>query len=775
MNIQEIISKMSLKDKIALCSGESFWETKEMKKYDIPSMFMCDGPHGLRKQGRSKGTDMLGINESEPATCFPTAVTTASSWDKELLEKIGQAIGEEARTQGSGLVLGPGANIKRNPLCGRNFEYFSEDPYLAGKLAASCIKGVQKLGIGTSLKHFAFNNQEYKRFQSDSIMDERTMREIYLSGFETAVKEGKPATIMCAYNKINGTHCSDSKMLLTDILRSEWGFDGMVVTDWGAMNDRMKGFKSGCDLNMPGGSAYMEKECLKAVKKGTLSESDIYKSVERILKLVLNADKVLSDEYSCDYDAHHELAVLAAQQGAVLLKNDGILPINEEQSVAIIGHMAKHPRYQGAGSSHINPTRIVSPLEAMPDCIYAAGCDEQGDTDDSLLQEATSAAEKAQVAVVFAGLPDRYESEGFDRDNMEMPDGHIRMIETVASANPNTVVVLMCGSAVECPWADKVKGILYLGLGGQGVGTAAANLLYGKANPCGKLAESWPVCYNDCASSDTYDKQRDALYMEGIYVGYRYYEKAHIPVRWSFGHGLSYTTFSYSDLNIDGDTVTVTVTNTGNIAGSEVVQLYIAPPQDGIHRPVRELKDFCKVYLQPGECTKISFTLNDRSFAVWNDGWKIPEGDYRIEIDSLSETVHKDGDIIDIPQWQKVSWYENPIGNPKQAQWEAMLGRSYSPPILKKGQFTMDNSVMEMRDYSWVMRAMYWGTENVIAKGFGGKKDYSNPEFRMLMESSAGGPLRSMQISGGMKGGLFEGLLAMANGHFIKGLFKMLK
>ena len=774
MDIEKILQQMTLEDKIALCSGENFWETKKYEQYGIPSLFMCDGPHGLRKQ--EDVADMLGVNESRKATCFPAEVTTAGSWDAELLAEIGAAIGEEAREQGVGLVLGPGANLKRNPLCGRNFEYFSEDPYLTGKLAAGFVRGAEAQGISTSLKHFAVNSQEKSRFTSNSVLDDRTLRELYLTAFEIAVKEGKPSTVMCAYPKLNGVHCSDNKRLLTDILRTEWGFDGMVVTDWGAMNDRIEGFRAGCDLNMPGGSDYMEKEVLQAVKNGTLPERCIDDSVRRVLKLVFRAAETLKAPASCDYEAHHALAKRAAAEGAVLLKNEGgILPLQQGAKIAVIGAMAKNLRYQGAGSSHINPTGLSQPLDFLPDAIYAPGCDDRGDTTDALLDEARAAAEQAEVAVIFAGLPDRYESEGFDRDDMKMPAGHLRMIEAVVSANPNTVVVLLCGSAVECPWADEVKAVLYMGLPGQAGGEAIAELLYGRVNPSGKLAESWPFTYEDVPSSEVYGKTADALYQEGVYVGYRYYDRAGAPVRWPFGYGLSYTEFDYSSLTVNGDTVSVAVKNTGSFAGAEVVQLYIGAPQNGLHRPLRELKGFQKVFLQPGESRTVTFTLTDRSFAVWQDGWKIPSGTYPVCIGGLRAEIEKNFDALPVPAWQGGSWYERCSGKPNYADWEATLERKYTPPVLKKGSFTMDNTVMEMKEHSLIMKIMFRAVEATIAKGFGGKKDYENPEFRMLMNSSAGSPLRSMMISGGMKGGVLPGMLEMANGHFFRGIRKMIK
>ena len=772
--IDKIIDSMTLEDKIALCSGATFWESKKYEKYGIPALFMCDGPHGLRKQENL--SDMLGINKSRQATCFPAEVSTAASWDPKLLEQIAEAIGQEAKDQGVGLVLGPGANLKRNPLCGRNFEYFSEDPYLSGKLAAGFIKGMESQGIGTSLKHFALNSQEKSRFTSNSVIDDRSMREMYLTAFEIAVKEGKPSTVMCAYPKINGVHCSDNKGLLTDILRDEWGFDGMVVTDWGGMNDRIESFKAGCDLSMPGGSDYMEKEALVAVREGTLSEKCVNNSAARVLKLVFRAAETLKEKTNCDYKSHHELAKKAAVEAAVLLKNeDNILPLRKNDKIAVIGAMAKQMRYQGAGSSHINPTKLSNPLDQLPNALYASGCDDKGESTDELIAEAIETAKKADFVVIFAGLPEKYESEGFDRDDMKMPQGHIRMIEEVSAVNPNTVVVLLCGSVVECPWADSVKAILYMGLPGQAGGEAIVDLLYGKVSPSGKLTESWPYTYGDVASSEIYDKTEDALYQEGIYVGYRYYEKANVPVRWPFGFGLSYTSFAYTNLEIKDKMVSVTITNTGDCAGGEVVQLYVVAPQNGIHRPIRELKQFTKVYLQPHESKRVSLELSDRSFAVWQDGWKIPSGTYTIQVAGLSEQIDINGEILEVADDQKGLWYETCVGKPNQKDWETMLGKKYVAPVLKKGCFTMDNTVIEMKDYSLIMKIMFKAVEATIAKGFGGKKDYENPDFRMLMNSSAGSPLRTMQISGGMKGGVLPGMLEMANGHFFRGIWKMIK
>ena len=773
MDIRKIISGLTLEEKISFCTGADFWCTKEMERYGIPSIMMSDGPHGLRCQ---KGeADMIGVNKSLPATCFPTAVTAGATWNPELYAAEGEAIGEEALAAGVGLVLGPGCNIKRNPLGGRNFEYLSEDPYQAGKMAAAFIRGQQSTGAFSSLKHFAANSQEYKRMNGDSQMDERTLREIYLTAFEIAVKEGHPGTVMCAYNKINGIHCSDSKKLLTDILRSDWGFDGMVVTDWGALNDRIRGFQAGCDLNMPGGSDYMERSAMEAVENGALSEADIDASVERILRLVEKAQQAKASEV--DWEAHHALALKIAEQGAALLKNeDGILPLRTQDAV-LVGHMTKEIRYQGSGSSHINPTKLTNLMDALPEVPFVPCCDAQGNVSEEGILEAVKAAQAHYIAVVVAGLPDAYESEALDREHMRLPEGHNRMIEAVAAANPNTVVVLLGGSAMELPWEDKVKAILHMGLPGQAGGEAIANLLTGKANPSGKLTETWPMSYSDVISRETFGK-RNAEYREGIYVGYRYYDKAEKAVRYPFGHGLSYATFTYSDMNVDGRTVSVNVTNTGSVKGAEVVQLYLAPPKDGLFRPEKELKGFNRVELEPEESKRVIFTLDDRSFAVWNDGWKIPGGTYTVQIGASSRDIRLwaeievAGETVSAPAWQAGSWYETLKGSPTREGWEKLMG--HPVPIVpgpKKGQFTMDNSCLEMKDHSLVMKIQYMVTANIISKQCG-TKDPSDPQYRMMLVSATDCPLRASVInSTGMMGdALGRGLLHMANGHFLKGL-----
>ena len=768
---------MCLEDKISICNGADFWYTKTMEKYGIPSFMMSDGPHGLRVQ---KGeADMLGVNVSEPATCFPTAVTSGATWDTELLYAEGQAIGEEGLSLGTDVVLGPGVNIKRDPRCGRNFEYFSEDPFLAGKLGSGWIKGAESTGIGTSLKHFAANSQEYKRFNGNSQLDERTLREIYLPAFETAVKEAQPATVMCAYPMINGVHCSDSRKLLNDILREEWGFKGLVVTDWGALCDRVKAMDAGCDLSMPGGSDYMEDRVAEAVRSGKLDEEAIDACAARVIRLALKSAQLKKNQ-PFDREAHNAIAQKIAQGGAVLLKNeDGILPLKKED-IVLIGDMAKNMRYQGSGSSHINPVKLTALTDAMPDVPFVACCDEKGEVTEESLKEAAEAARKAKTAVVCAGLPGIYESEGFDREDLYMPKGHVRMIEAVAEANSDTVVVLFCGCAVDVPWIDKVKAVMYMGLPGQAGGQAAAHLLTGKVTPSGKLTETWPLKLSDVPSYKTFGKKY-TYYSEGIYTGYRYYQKAEVPVRFPFGYGLSYTSFAYADLKIKDNQITAKITNTGAVSGAEIVQLYIKAPQNSIYRPVRELKGFTKVFLEPSETKEVHFELDERSYAVWSDGWKVPGGTYTIELGASSEDIRLKTDItiegeeVSIPSWQKGSWYEAPRGLPSDAGFEALYGGKIMPePEIRKGSYTMEMSTMEMKDTSPIMNMMFKFTEKTIAKGFDGKIDYSNPTFKMMVMSGADAPMRATVLS---SGGMFpanvaEGMLEMANGHMIEGVKK---
>ncbi len=772
--IKDILSKMTLEEKIALCNGADFWHSKAMEQHGIPAFMMSDGPHGLRVQNGE--ADMLGVNNSEPATCFPTAVTSGASWDMDLLEAEGRAIGEECLSLGSDVVLGPGVNIKRDPRCGRNFEYFSEDPFVAGQMGKAWVQGAQSTGAGTSLKHFAANNQEYKRFNGNSQVDERTLREIYLPAFETVVKEAHPATVMCAYPMLNGVHCSDNRWLLNDVLREEWGFKGLVVTDWGALCDRVKAMAAGCDLSMPGGSDYMEDRVAEAVRSGSLPESAVDACAERVIRLALRSAQ-LEKGRPFDVEEHSAIAQRVAEGGAVLLKNENnILPLNPGD-IVLIGDMAKNMRYQGSGSSHINPTKLISLADALPGAPFVSCGNSRGEVTPESLAEAANAAKKAKVAVVCAGLPDIYESEGFDRETLQMPEGHVQMIEAVAAVNPNTVVVLFCGAVVEMPWFDKIKALLYMGLPGQAGGQAAANLLLGKVNPSGKLTETWPMTLSDVPSLENFGKKY-VNYREGLYVGYRYYGKAQVPVRFPFGFGLSYTSFSYSDLRIEGRQVKAKITNTGAVPGAEVVQLYVAPPQDGLYRPLRELKGFTKALVMPGETKEVCFTLNGRSFAVWADGWKIPGGLYGIEIGASSTDIRLrtelsiEGVEVPVSAWQKDSWYETLSGRPTDREFEMLSGEAILPePPIIPGQLTMEMSCMEMKDVSPVMLQMFQGTEQAIAQAFGGKVEYNDPTFKMMVMAGADSPLRAVVLMGNsMPVSVAEGMLLLANGHEAEGM-----
>lgn len=659
-NMKTIISEMTLEEKAGICSGSDFWHTKAVERLGIPAVMLSDGPHGLRKQ--EGAGDHLGLGKSIAATCFPAACATASSFDVDLIEKMGETLGEECQAEDLSVLLGPGVNIKRNPLCGRNFEYFSEDPYLAGKMAAAHIRGVQKWDVGTSLKHFAANNQEYNRMSCSSEVDERTLREIYLAGFETAVKEAQPKTIMCSYNKVNGTFSSENQRLLTDILRKEWGFEGYVVTDWGAVADRVKGIEAGLDLEMPGSNGENDALIVAAVREGRLDESLVDQAVERILNVVFSYVDHRHPEAVYDREADHKKAVEVEKECAVLLENNGVLPLKNGQKVVYIGEYAQSPRYQGGGSSHINSSHLSAALtsaqEKGRDVTYVKGFPGDADVLDSEeLNRAVAAAKNADVAVIFAGLPDIFESEGYDRDTMAMPECQTKVIEAVAVVQPNTVVVLHNGSPIECPWADQAAAVLEMYLGGQGVGEAADALLWGEANPSGRLAETFPLRLEDNPSYLNFGGDgKKVYYTEGVYVGYRYYEAKKQPVRWAFGHGLSYTEFAYSNLRCskerfgDQDTVDVSVDvkNVGEREGKEVVQLYISDRNGTFGRPVKELKGFSKVSLKPGETKTVTMTIDARALSYYNvelKDWYAPSGKYEILIGHASNDIRLCGEI----------------------------------------------------------------------------------------------------------------------------------
>ncbi len=651
MDIEQILKELTLEEKASLCSGRDFWKTKAIERLGIPSVMMCDGPHGLRKQ-EGEG-DHLGINKSIETVCYPSASALAASFDRELLGKLGTALGRECRAEKVSMLLGPGINMKRSPLCGRNFEYFSEDPYLAGELAAAYIQALQGQGVAACVKHFAANNQETRRMSGSSSLSERALHEIYLPAFEAAVKEGGTRSIMCAYNGINGTFCSENKMLLTDVLREKWGYGGFVVTDWGAVKDRVKGLEAGLDLEMPGGPGTQDAQIAAAVKEGRVSEELLDQAVRNVLKFILDSADGLDGEISIDRKEFEDISAEIAANCAVLLKNDNILPLNPVDTVAFIGEFAAAPRYQGAGSSHINVPHPISALEAAGDrVIYARGYDVRTTAADAALtEEALAAARNAKIAVIFAGLPDSFESEGDDRQTLALPENQNALIEAVCAVNPNTVVVYHGGACAQLPWLDKVKGLLCMYLGGSSVGKATVKLLYGEVDPSGRLAETWPLRLEDNPSYLNFPGEDGVVtYFEDIFIGYRYYDKKKMEVLFPFGYGLSYTQFRYRDLTLDktemadSDTLTVTcrVKNTGSRPGREVVQLYVRDEESTVRRPLRELRAFTKVELAPGEEKVVSFQLNKRAFAYYEPkihDWFVESGKFFIEIGASSRDI----------------------------------------------------------------------------------------------------------------------------------------
>lgn len=651
--IKGLVAQMTLEEKAAMCSGADFWHTEAVERLGIPASMVSDGPHGLRKQEQEG--DHLGVNDSIKAVCFPAGCGTAASFNRELIAEMGETLGNECQAEGVSVILGPAVNIKRSPLCGRNFEYYSEDPLVASEMAGALIRGVQSKNVGTSIKHFLANNQETRRMSCDSRVDERTLHEIYLAAFEGAVKKAKPWTVMCSYNKINGTYAAQNHQYLTETLRDRWGFDGYVMSDWGAVNNRVEDLKAGLDLEMPGSFGVNDKMIVGAVLSGELEESVLDAAVEHILNIVFRYEENRDKTAVFDRDKDHEMARRVAEETIVLLKNNGLLPLSQKQEVAFIGKYAKTPRYQGGGSSHINSHKVTSALDAASgvyDVAYAQGFDDvQDETDAQLLAEAVETAKNAEAAVIFAGLPDKFESEGYDRKHMSMPDCQNELIEQVAAVQPNTIVVLHNGSPVEMPWIDKVAGVVEAYLGGQAVGGAVCDILFGKVNPSAKLPETFPLKLEDNPSYLSYIGEGDMVeYREGIFVGYRYYDKKKMDVLFPFGYGLSYTTFDYADLTVDRDRikdtdtlrVSVDVTNTGSMAGKEVVQLYVADRESTVIRPVKELRDFAKVELAPGETKTVTFTLDKRAFAYYSvriHDWHVETGEFDILIGRSSRDI----------------------------------------------------------------------------------------------------------------------------------------
>ena len=793
----DLLQQMTLEEKASLCSGLTNWLTKPINRLGIPSVWMSDGPHGLRKEMQTGGTNIM--QKAETATCFPTAVTTASSWDPELLEEVGAVLADEAKAYKVTTLLGPGVNIKRSPLCGRNFEYISEDPYHAARMGAAFVHGVQKEGIGVSLKHYCANNQEHIRMCIDSVVDERALREIYLTPFEYIVKKEQPTTVMCSYNRVGGTYLSDNKRLLTDVLRGEWGYKGIVVSDWGAVNDRVEGIRAGLDLEMPGNGGMNDKHIVEAVKNGTLDEADLDKVVLRMIKFAFDCKEQEGKGYKVDFEAHHKIARKAAAESAVLLKNnDNALPLNSKQRVAVIGALAKQLRYQGAGSSHINPPKTVSFTEAMRNegqsFAYAAGYSLKGDGyNKKLIDEAVNVAKGKDAVLLFIGLTDAYESEGFDRTHMNIPRGHNVLVDEITKVNDNVIVVLSCGSPIKMDmWECKVKAILNMYLGGQAGGEAAYDLIYGKVNPSGKLAETFPFNNEDNVVSKYFPMgPRTVEYRESIFVGYRFFDKAKKAVQYPFGHGLSYTKFEYKNIKLsskkvkEGEKLSVTFTlkNIGDVAGAEVAQVYVCPPESKIYKADRELKGFQKVYLEPGEKKKVTIELDERAFSYYNvniNDWHVESGEYKIIVAASSRdsklydsveviSNNPDAEVPDYSKTAPIYYAVDTMATIPEKQFEVVLG--YTLPNnnpFKKGELTINNSVKQVA-VSPTGKALY-GILNVGAKivALGAE----NPE--MITNSVNDLPLRSFS---GWTGGLIsqksvDGLLDMCNGK--KGGFKKL-
>lgn len=807
-NINELVRSMTLEEKASLCSGRDFWNLKEIERLDIPSIMVTDGPHGLRKQ--SGDADHLGLNNSVKSTCFPTAPALASSWDTKLMGEIGNALAEECLQEQVAVLLGPGVNIKRSPLCGRNFEYLSEDPYLTGIMASAFVNGVQARGIGTSLKHYAVNNQEHLRMTVNAVVDERALREIYLTGYELVVKNAQPYTVMCAYNKVNGTYCCENEFLLTQILRNEWGFEGLVVSDWGAVNQRVEGLAAGMELQMPSDGGQNDAAIVRAIKNDELSDRALDTAAQRLIGLQLRTHKVLSEaqDYSYDKEAHNLLARRAVAESAVLLKNEGALPLDVSKTVAIIGAFAEHPRYQGSGSSLVNPHRLDGTLETIKErfgaesVFYAPGYDPTTETlDEELILEAIKTAKKADQVVLFAGLPEICESEGFDRTTLDMPKSHNRLIEQVASVHQNVTVVLSNGAPVSMPWFSKVNAVLESYLGGQAWGPGVADLLSGAQNPSGKLAETFPLSLDkDPAQPNFPGGTCSVAYAESIYVGYRYYDTAGVPVRFPFGYGLSYTQFKYDDLSVspiaDDYRVQIdfSITNIGDKQGKEIAQLYVARSSDSsVFRPNKELKGFTKVELQPGEKKIVNMELNRRSFAFWDTGaddWRVEKGDYRIFVGASSADIRLESDVViangeELSLWAKdlketVPEYFTPDRRhfdnlTEKGAFSRLLDRPLPPADIPPGTPFHTNSTLEDIQSHWLGRLIFKKIMKSARKTVLAGSDEKT--IRMMEAMFNDMPIRNMLMlsSGSISSGMLEGLVIMFNGRFFRGLRKIIR
>lgn len=784
-NTELLLKELTLEEKCALLSGAETFKTRGMPEHGIPQIWLSDGPHGLRKQAGE--SDHLGLNPSVPATCFPTASAIANSWDAALGEEIGAALGEEAAAQEVSVVLGPGLNMKRNPLCGRSFEYFSEDPYLAGKLAAGYIRGIQSKGVAACPKHFAVNSQETRRMASDSIVDERTLREIYLTGFEIAVKEGHPRSIMSSYNLVNGTYANENKHLLMEILRGEWGFDGAVITDWGGSNDHALGVKNGSTLEMPAPGGDSVRELLAAVKSGKISESDIDARLSELLPLVFDTKAAL-DAAPREFDAaaHHALARRAAEESLVLLKNEGsLLPLAAGSKVAVIGDFAKNPRYQGAGSSMVNSTQVDVLLDKLIDSElnvigYQQGFDRHGKPDAALQKSACELATQADTVVLCMGLDEIAESEGLDRSNLRLAQNQVDLLQAVAAVNPKIVVVLYSGSVVETPWLDNCQALLYAALGGQAGAGAVADALTGKVNPCGKLAETWPLAYADVPSAADFATRRKTVeYREGLYIGYRYFTTAEKAVRFPFGYGMSYTTFAYSDMAADEQGVSLTVTNTGSVAGTEIVQLYVAKKNSELFRPAKELKGFARVTLAPGEKQRITIMLDDKAFRFWNvkaNRWEIEGGEYELLVGASVEdirlcekiSVHGTATVHPYEDVDLDCYYKGNVLSVSDADFEKLLGH----PI-PDGKTKIDRN-LTLGELNHARSPLGWLVWLVLTILLDVSYKRGKPDLNILFQYNM--PLRALakMTNGAISMGMVDGIVMELQGFWILGLVRVI-
>ena len=785
MNIQEYISKLTLEEKAALLQGWTTWTSYECKRLGIPAIFMSDGPTGLRKQAGAG--DHLGLNASVPATCFPTAATMANTWDTELGVKVGETLGAEAAAENVHVVLGPGLNMKRSPLCGRNFEYFSEDPYLAGKMAAAYIQGIQSKGPAACPKHFAVNSQELRRMAMDSVLDERTLREIYLTGFEIAVKEGHAQSIMSSYNMVNGTYANEHRHLLQEILRDEWGFDGYLVTDWGADNDHTEGVRNGCNLVMPAPGPDCAIGLVKDVEAGKITEAELDVRVAELLKVVFErTEAVAKAPKSFDADAHHAIARKCAEGSIVLLDNDGILPLNANANVAVIGDFAETPRYQGAGSSQVNPTR----LDNFLDCAKAAGLNITGfakgfsRTDPApqtaLIDEAVKLADGAETVLLFIGLDEILESEGMDRLHMELSRGQQALIDAVAKVNKNIILVISGGSPFVMPERSIYRAAIHGYLGGQAGAGAMVDAIIGKVNPSGKLNETWPHKLADNPSYPYFpSKERTAEYREGLYIGYRYYDTANVPVRYPFGYGLSYTTFEYSDIKATRDEVTFTITNTGKVDGAEVAQVYVSCKDGKIFRPKKELKGFTKVYLKAGESKTVTVKLDDKAFRYFNvatDKWEVETANYEISVAAsvsdvkLTATVHIDGTNAPNPYDSMPAYESGRIMNITDAEFERLLGHQI-PDGKWGGTLTANDAICQLYyAKSAPARLVYRILTNMKDKAEAKGKPDLNIMFIYNMPFRAIGKMAGGMVSDAM----VDDILLIVNGHFFRGVGRVI-